>query len=791
MNVEQQIYGYPDWRLPSPSYTPDSATFKASLLRTPKLDCPSTHFLSAFSTPRPNGHQTPTQTPSYSSLQSASRPMSSHSRKAVKLEDPEFHIHHRIAATHLELPPVSPSRRLSSSPDVSSSISTSNASDSGSQWSSTLPKSEKLNMNPFQMQTPPPTRDSNANLRKRNSHGQLAVQNTASTIVSRGHPMGTPQQQQPFAMSNESPAFQTPFQYSNLQFTPEVFQFPSAGPATAPVYPQSKLFWDQPNNMHPMDVEMTASANTSFQSQPHSAGGIPNWQSYGASPDHLNMFNTNTATSNDSKQHTNMWPLQNVSPQHSTASYNQQIPYTASASGVNPNLLFSFSNPPMQDDSPTKPLAAPMPTSQNQRQPYEHQTRELIREKEMAKVARQQHSRSSTASSSTSTSLQGSFRPGLQRSNTDSGFRKSSKRQSLDSRLLSQALEQDHVPRRSSPLKRHSQHGQTSLSSIPELTRPRPRTRLVIDESGRARTETDPTEEKVSSATRSSRARHSMTWDDIGSDSETDIETTVTSRPTSFAFSQPDGKRRAIHSKIEGDEIGGLQRAPSASSLNSLSFNKPRTMSGNRKSFDNENRRFSFASFDSAAMDGMEELNFAETPQDNGSDAQIALKKVMEDRMKKQDQNNPQDVLRAHNQRWSLASAELAKLSSPTSVNGLPFYDPFTTTVNSYNNISPTAGGTNMDAITPTTDRSSRSNESTRCLCGLNEVDGGTMIQCESCKNWLHLRCVGFTEHSIPAVFVCRFCTQTPNVRPMRGAQMQMQQNFASPLNHKSTWRPS
>ncbi|KAH8176354.1 PHD-finger domain-containing protein [Sarocladium implicatum] len=58
-----------------------------------------------------------------------------------------------------------------------------------------------------------------------------------------------------------------------------------------------------------------------------------------------------------------------------------------------------------------------------------------------------------------------------------------------------------------------------------------------------------------------------------------------------------------------------------------------------------------------------------------------------------------------------------------------------------------------------------------RCVCHRNRTDesDGYMMQCESCEMWLHGRCINVTRRTIPSVYICPFCSQTPN---MRGGRM-------------------
>jgi hypothetical protein len=134
-----------------------------------------------------------------------------------------------------------------------------------------------------------------------------------------------------------------------------------------------------------------------------------------------------------------------------------------------------------------------------------------------------------------------------------------------------------------------------------------------------------------------------------------------------------------------------------------------------------------------------------------------------------------QNTLKAHNQRWAQASADMANTTTP---HGHGHYDPFTNCFNA----SPNTDG----LTTPSTDRSSLSSESTRCVC--NGIDDGqSMVQCESCNKWLHMGCVGLHSNNIPPVYVCIFCTgQTPIAR---GGRVRGPVAYDSPLTHKSMYR--
>jgi hypothetical protein len=97
---------------------------------------------------------------------------------------------------------------------------------------------------------------------------------------------------------------------------------------------------------------------------------------------------------------------------------------------------------------------------------------------------------------------------------------------------------------------------------------------------------------------------------------------------------------------------------------------------------------------------------------------------------------------------------------------------------------------------TPTTDRSTRSADSTRCVCGANEDNSNSpVVQCESCANFLHVRCV-FGKRAeergvkLPRVYVCAYCTGQVRqpANSLRPGQFQGQDSGfgTSPLGYKS-----
>ncbi|KAF2492433.1 hypothetical protein BU16DRAFT_114240 [Lophium mytilinum] len=626
-----------------------------------------------------------------------------------------------------------------------------------------------------QMQTPPPTRDASSRRRigAEIPTPSTVVQQRLSTPAAAGQQHGgdfyTP----------------TPFQFSNLQFSPDVAPFPNSGPMSAPALPHSRLFWDQSNDGSGMDVDMPY-ASDPFGPTPHKIDTSVNWQSFNSPTPQMNMQAFHDLTGLPASTHSPAFAA------FATSNINDSKPtnsrpnsFMSTTAGVDPTLIFSFSSPTKITPSESfNRLSSDSSAGHENRQPYEHQVRESHREKELARKAKGQHSRTNTSSSSGSNPA--AARPGLQRSNTDSGFRKD-KPSVVDSRSLGSSGAGYHIPRKSSPLKRQSQG---SLTSIPEKIRARPRTRLVIDESGHARTETDPVQEEMDTR-EDHQPQYPGLWNE-DEDTESASDHAVLSRNTSFNIPAP-SRRAPKHARADSTldrsdsfkmprpNVMSFEKTPFGFSRSSSNLNQ---QMNTQKTSNNPFRRYSMSSFGGSFGETKTEEPQI-TPLDSAGDAQGALKQVVEDRLKRSERS-AQGTLLAHNQRWAQASAELSKPGISPQLS----YDPFTGNPNSYHSSPSTIA--DPDLNTPSTDRSTVSNEGIRCVCNSMEYDGQLMVQCESCIKWLHVRCLGLNHQNIPSTFLCIFCTGTTPVarggrirEPIRSLAPQLD----SPLGHKSAFR--
>lgn len=461
-----------------------------------------------------------------------------------------------------------------------------------------------------QMQTPPPTRDANSRRRVQQSGGNDFA--TPATVIHR-----TPNQ-----MPTAEALFnQTPFGFTDVQFSPSMMPFSNMGQMSAPPMPQSRLFWDQPNDGSHMDIDMPLGEDP-FAPTPHKIEQNFHWQGF-STPVQPQM---NPQTVQPLNNMVSSGPTPSFSNQAVDPSYSRSNSFVSTSASVDPSMLFSFSGQDMNTSFGAMPQ--PMNVNISNRQPYETQLRDARQEQEVVKKARSLHSRSNTNSSSGSVE---NVRPGLQRSNTDSGFRKS--RPSSSEYRMAAPSAGATIPRRSSPLKRQSGG---ALTSIPEIRRPR--TRLVIDETGRARTETvaasdDDSTPKVSQRNPSQqdvRRQYPGLWDEDDSESEDDEPPAALSRNTSFTMIpqvQPPQRRPSKHARSDS---GALDRSNSfkiprpasrPAAFDKASFEPARPV--RKTAVDNAHRRFSMMEFPSSGLE--DQIVDPDSP----GDALGALKKVV------------------------------------------------------------------------------------------------------------------------------------------------------------------
>lgn len=497
---------------------------------------------------------------------------------------------------------------------------------------------------------------------------------------------------------------QTPTQHTNLMPFPtnpgDFFSYPMSAPATAPVFTNTKPFWDPDASMGGMDLDFHTDDAGMFNMGSHKLSNSFDWGR------NNQMFqetmNNNTAqmqSTSPVKEPKRQRPL---APKPLTTSaipaslprfeFNNTSasddPFSAvSMGGVDPGLLFGSTNSlAMPSEFADVPLPATRPaTSHTELKPYQHQLRESKRDLEEL-----QRSRSSREVSkarridrgTVSSPVKGSARPGLQRSVSESRGRRIQGTFPIEgAHRPGLSLKTDRVVSRGGRISPVKQQRPSALMPIPELPAPRVRTELkfTIDANGRARTERVVVEAEPKTTRGGPSATHEE-WDSSHYESSSDDEPIlVPSRNSSFSIPQPN---KAPKSNRHDSSNRGVN-------------SRRHSTSGYSQSESSSQRSYGQDSVESEAetvMDG----------EDGFGDATRELRKVMEDRKKNQlKSRNPR-----HHHYGSDATPRgnmYASYSSSTNLSPTTLTDP---------------------ATTPSSTRSG----TTRCVCN-NPDSEGFMIQ--------------------------------------------------------------
>lgn len=750
MSFEQPAYSfsYPSGP-PTPSITPKSATFGKDLFGTPRHEStfydprfspadPYVASLEFLKTPKTAAATTPTKSPTLT--RGIKRPFPGHDIET----EIATHVHHLSPNSNLPLPPVEPSRQLSSSPNSlqnrrSTQEKTAQEAGSKEDLGSSMRSASS-------MQTPPPTSTSATKRKARQAQVAKLVRESAAN----GGRKTAPTFLEPSNATSASPAEASPQQFSTIQFSPEVFGgFATAGPATAPAYPQQKLFWDPQQDANAMNIDFGTS-DTFAESF-----GLDNLK-------HVESFASNNDTMAMSHMTTSSFDIDNVIGISMPSSAAQNINYLSSAglitngsvsklsnTVVDPSLLFSS---PSQVSEHTN-MNVPQRNNRNEdMRPYAHQIREAERERETSETRKPKRRRGPHSDSpAVKAALQA-----LRGEEEDDSPQVQSSKDAVPDKLFrgrrnsSRVTFEEVAHGPSSHQRRRSSHRPSA-----DRRRSKQTVTLTIGPDGRAKTETKTIAEPVSGSALNAESDSG----DTESLSSNDDVHMASSRFSSFAA--PTGNTQALKLRRSGSNFNTHSQKSSYAStqpnlidpaLTTTFIHEPLGGSGDRDS-----------DADTALDSG-----------DEKGDAQSELKKV-----------------RAR----SRVGGQYGPASNSTSANRYVFgsnaYPPqhaLTPTQDVFHNISPTTI-TDPDLATPSTGRDSTvSSNTTRCVCHNPDSDGELMILCESCKKWLHVRCVGLNPQKIPKVYLCVYCTgQTPNVRGGR-VREPMRAVFppsSSPLAHK------
>lgn len=240
---------------------------------------------------------------------------------------------------------------------------------------------------------------------------------------------------------------QTPTHQANLMAFPSTsaeFFYPMSAPATAPVFTNTKPYWDTDTSMGgmgSMDLDFTTDDSGMFNTSSHRVSNSFDWgRSNQMFQDTVNMpprqpqQKTASAASNSKRQRPLAPKISVPEPQQPTSlppfefntSTASEDPFSAVTldGAVDPGLLFSRHNsismPSEFEDvslPPTRPVTSHVPL-----EPYSHQLREASRDRE--ELLRSRGSRDPSKGrrydrGTVSSPVRGSARPGLQRSVSD------------------------------------------------------------------------------------------------------------------------------------------------------------------------------------------------------------------------------------------------------------------------------------------------------------------------------------------------------------------------------------
>ncbi|KAI1374978.1 hypothetical protein F4677DRAFT_149957 [Hypoxylon crocopeplum] len=762
MSGDQPIssFGDPNAQPPTPKQTPTSAGFPSSVFETPKNNRASFEETSSW-TPRfaeeysvfnsTPGNLRGSQGPFVDFSISTPYRSSNHKRPlstehiAVEIAT---HVTHFSPNLNLPLPPVDPSRRLPSSPDplVTGPSPTELGFRTGSQQQPKKVYRDAAQEAQAQTATPPPSTHKG----KRRLAPKLQTDAMQNDGFDQEFVAGTPQQQH----------------MSNYISTPtDIFGYPMSAPATAPSFGDSRMFWD--TDMSGIDMDFSAAGGHVFQTPSHRPMNSLDWgksneifQETGAVPP---QSQENNPPAKKGRALAPKPPPPNLETDATDPSmFSTSFPASADDSfvmmthngGVDPGLLFTRPPSSSMEPAPFNPMSQP-PLMQSFSQP--EPVTLAAKPPKRGALRRSASTREGGAGrkvnrASASSPIKPSDRPGLSRSFSEKiGRNQVGKTPNLpnlapavrpaaqrNGRSVSQGARPNG---RISPLK--SQHRRLpSLSSIPETPTSRTQTsvKFTIDSRGRARAETTtvvlgdedltPTVVRSRKEPRGKAGSWASSEDD---ESSTDDEPIVIpSRNSSFALPEP--RKPTMHS------FHSSQRSVSDQSTSSLGI-----YYNEADSLDND-----------PESEAETVMNVA-----GGSsrgDAASELRKVVENRQKR------------------TSGANGSFVSRPTYGNKLTTPAPLKTS----------------DLRTPSTGRGSR----IRCTCNTtsSHVNGNNyMVQCESCEMWLHGKCINITRQTLPRVYICAFCANTPNAHGTRGREIRRSMGggnprapATSPLAHKS-----
>lgn len=728
-------FSYPSGEPPTPTITPKSATFGKNSFGTPRQE--SSFYDPRFSpadtvptspwflkTPK---QDTPVQSPVFS--RGIKRPFPGHDIET----EISSHVHHLSPNPRLPLPPVEPSRQLSSSPNPSASSTnhTENLASTGNTTPQETVFEKELGSSmrsASSIQTPPPTSTSTS--KKKAQRAQVAK--LAKESAANGRRKSTPIFPKPQNVATTEAAVQaSPQAFTDLQFSPETFGgFSVAGPATAPVYAQNKLFWD-PNQTND-GINMDFAADETF-SDAFGLGLSKPTGSFMATDDAITMSQI-TSSSFDIDN------IMGMALPSTTANKTNYLSSTGLIQGSQSNLGTNVVNPSLLFSSPSRapeqvnPASMPQSSQNENLRPYAHQIMDARRERESSQ-ARKPKRRKGPESDSPAVKAalevlrdEEKDRLIVQKTFRDSMSAKLPPTNAQHKRVSFKPTEQDTssiLDRRDKHTRRQDSFRKISNRTSVELTigadgRAKTLTKVVADESLRPGTDMDSDSGDTESLSSEDEARM------------------IISQPSSFAYpSEQLPKSRA--SRFAAGSAAHSQKSSYASTLTSNSWGNtlPRSGTWRRRVTSGLGLDVNVAADSQrSVLDPALTTTFISGPLGDSQGAESETDTIIESDDDKGDaQSELKKIVRSRAQKRASAQNAAAESFSnhhrfPAGSNRAPYPTEAsltTPTQDMFSNISPTTI-TDPDLATPSTGHESHISNSTRCVCHNTEPDGEFMI---------------------------------------------------------------
>ncbi|KAI0976020.1 hypothetical protein F4678DRAFT_211258 [Xylaria arbuscula] len=726
---------------PTPQETPTSTEFPLAVFETPKASQGNFDDLSGWTPRFAEEYSVFNTTPgnlrggSYQQLSSSHKRLLSAESIAAEIAS---HVNHYSPTSALPLPPVDPSRRLPSSPSAAgpfpSPVEADYPNDSQQRLGKKVRRGTLISTSP-QTVTPPPS--------ARKSERRLAPKPQASSMQHEEFESefgaGMPQQQQ--------------HMLGGFVGAPiDMFGMPLSAPATVPVFDDGQNFWDP--GMSGMDIDFSIPVADSFHGTGHRPMDSIDWGKANEMFQETGVVPPKNQETQPQKKERLLAPKPTNMPAVDTsmteapmfahsfqASANDAFAPLNAVGGVDPGLLFTRPPSSGMELATFDPMAQPILMDSL---PSPQLPPPLVKETKRGQVRRSASTREigkakKDGQAPTSSPTLSSSRPGLLRSASETRGRKPTSRagtlaslvpaarNALPANSARSASQGSRTSGRTSPLKIHQRL--SSLSSIPEHSGPRTRTsvRFTIDSRGRARAETTvivDEEQQTPTSRQGRREGRRKEWESSEDESSSTDDEPIIIPSRNSSFALPESR---APSYIRPSHTS--QRSFSDQSTSSLGiyYAEPISSQGSPDS------------------DAETIMNVAVNNSNRG-DAMSELRKVRENRQKR------------------IPTLNIGHHTMP----GMPF-----------------SGNSTIPNQSP-----DRGNQ-IRCVCNttLSHINGdGYMVQCESCEMWLHGKCVKITRQTLPRVYICAFCANTPNAHGVRGRGVQ--RNVAGPIPRKSNASP-